>query len=84
MRIISTENCDQSGSEVLDLATIRRRVASIKKRWTPETARARAIEGARRRQELDALLGGFWEQPSTYAADAPCEAKDKHGLSLVG
>jgi hypothetical protein len=53
----SEVNHDQVGEE-LDLATIRRRVASIKQKWSPETNRARAIEGARRRRELAALLSG--------------------------
>jgi hypothetical protein len=43
----------------LDMATIRQRVASIKNRWSPETVRARAIEGARRRVELEGLVAGL-------------------------
>ncbi len=52
------ENSNESaeGEGLLDLATIRRRVALIKNRWSAETVRARAIEGARRRIELEGLV----------------------------
>ena len=53
----------------LDMATIRRRVARIKNGWSPELARARAIEGERRREALALLLDELaaqddaWETP---------------------
>lgn len=70
----SIENYDRAeattdGEEkFLDMATIRRRVATIKNRWTPETVRARAIEGARRRIELEDLVADVL----VHAADDPC------------
>jgi len=48
-----------SATNFLDIATIRQRVASIKNRWSPETVRARAIEGARRRVELEGLVASL-------------------------
>lgn len=45
----------------LDMATIRQRVALIKNRWSPETVRARAIEGARRRVELEGLVANLMD-----------------------
>jgi hypothetical protein len=55
-------------SSELDIATIRRRVASIKRKWSPETVRARAIEGERRRSELAALLARAVEEGCGEAA----------------
>ncbi len=49
---------DSIGSFV-DMATIRQRVALIKNRWSPETVRARAIEGARRRVELEGFVANL-------------------------
>lgn len=68
----------KSEAEFLDMATIRRRLAKIKNCWSPETARARAIEGARRREQLEILLGDLMEDRND---DRPCE---DHGFSLVG
>lgn len=48
-----------SAGNFLDMATLRQRVASIKNRWSPETVRARAIEGARRRVELEGLVASL-------------------------
>ena len=69
----------------LDMATIRQRVAQIKKRWTPEVAQARAAEGARRRRELDALVNQLLgEMSEDYASSGPRSGSDAHGLTLVG
>lgn len=50
----------------LDMETIQNRVAGIKQGWSSETVRARAVEGARRRSELAALVSGLrltpWER----------------------
>jgi hypothetical protein len=67
----------KSEAEFLDMATIRRRLAKIKNCWSAETARARAIEGARRRAQLETLVADF----SGEADDNACE---DHGFSLVG
>lgn len=73
-----------NGTE-LDMQTIRRRVANIKKQWTPEVAQARASEGARRRLELDlmvsALLREMRDEYQVEAADAECA---ETRLTLVG
>ncbi len=65
----------------VDLDTIRRRVANIKNRWTPEMTRARAIEGARRRSELEDLLLELLTD--TSGSEEVCDLKS-HGFSLVG
>jgi hypothetical protein len=41
----------------LDLKTIRKRVHAIKSDWSPEVTKQRALEGLRRRSELERLLG---------------------------
>jgi hypothetical protein len=69
----------------LDLETIRRRVADIKQHWTPEIAQARALEGARRRRALDALvteliISGALGDAAEQMVDEECG----HDLSLVG
>ena len=61
----------------VDMATIRQRVATIKKRWSPETAKARDIEGARRRFELEALLANA---PAVSAAE---NCSDERNFSVV-
>ena len=51
--------CEQNETHVtdrLDMNTIRQRVADIKRNWTPDTVRSRAIEGRRRRKELEAMV----------------------------
>ena len=83
LQLISSEKNfaqDQAVSteQFVDMATIRRRIATIKNRWSPETIRARALEGARRRSELQALLADLLDE---QAAD---EARDDSGFSLVG
>ena len=40
----------------LDLQTIRRRVADIKRNWTPAEVRERAVEGRQRRKQLEELI----------------------------
>ena len=65
----------------LDMETIRRRVAKIKNSWSPETARARAAEGARRRQELENfVLEGICD---VSTSEETCDISD-YGFSLVG
>lgn len=80
----------EQASEFLDLATIRRRVNSIKSTWTPATVQARAAEGRRRRREIENLLEELVEEEW---GDLPMDCdrsgtdrrgKDQHGLSLVG
>jgi len=65
----------------IDIGTIRRRVAKVKNRWSAETTRSRAIEGTRRRDELEALL-------MDYICDTEeseeCLDLKQHGFSLVG
>ncbi|MEZ6135283.1 MAG: hypothetical protein R3C53_10270 [Pirellulaceae bacterium] len=65
--------------QFIDMETIRRRVAKIKNRWSPETAKARAIEGVRRRADLEALL-------SEIAEELECEneAELAGSFGLVG
>jgi hypothetical protein len=60
----------------VDAETIRRRVAKIKNSWDAETARARAIEGARRRGELAAMFDGL--------EDVDMQVANHHNFSLVG
>ena len=68
----------------LDMATIRRRVARIKSQWTPEVARARAVEGARRRRELDTLVSQLWTKSGDQPSEEGFPCRDTHGLTLVG
>ena len=72
------------GEGELDLATIQRRVASIKRSWTPEESRARAVEGRRRRRELEALVGDI-EFEIEGRGEAVCESPqgDRTGFCLV-
>ena len=58
---------ERVNNDELDIATIRRRVDSIKQKWSPETVRARAIEGARRRSELAALVANAFEDEWGYS-----------------
>lgn len=84
MKISHNTARSASGAE-LDLQTIRQRVANIKKQWTPEVAKARAVEGARRRFELDSMVSALLlEMREDYefgAADSDSEATR---LTLVG
>ncbi len=44
-------------TQFVPLSEIRRRVDRIKRQWNQDTAKARAAEGQRRRDELELLLG---------------------------
>ena len=46
----------QKPETTIDLQTIRQRVASIKRKWTPAEVRARAVEGRERRKQLEELV----------------------------
>lgn len=46
----------QKPETTIDLQTIRQRVASIKRNWTPAEVRARAVEGRERRKQLEELV----------------------------
>lgn len=75
---------NNNGTE-LDMQTIRQRVASIKKQWTPEVAQARAAEGMRRRLELDSMVGSLLrEMREDYDFDAAVSDSDATRLTLVG
>lgn len=73
-----------AGRGELDMNTIRRRVARIKSQWSPEVARARAAEGARRRRELDALVDHLLVQAGDESFRESGSGELPHGLSLVG
>lgn len=76
----SAQDVDSANASFVPMATIRKRVAKIKRRWTPEVAKSRAVEGQRRREELECLL--------VELLDAECEdgeeLADFPTLSLVG
>ncbi len=65
----------------LDLETIQRRVAAIKQSWSPETARARRLEGKRRREQLESLMLDLMTETSD--SEESCDLAE-HGFSLVG
>ena len=67
--------------EFVDMETIRRRVAKIKNGWTLETVKARAIEGDRRRRELETLMLDLMTDPTD--SEESCDI-GLHGFSLVG
>ena len=69
-----------SESSHLDLDTIRRRVAMIKSGWSEETARARAAEGQRRRNQLESFLLDLLTDVA--GSEETCDLRD-HGFSLV-
>ena len=71
----------RTNREFVDMETIRRRVARIKNSWTPETVHARAVEGVRRREQLESLVLDLLTD--TSASDETCELK-QHGFCLVG
>lgn len=85
MKIAEQTTRDISATE-LDMATIRRRVAQIKQRWTPEVAQARAAEGARRRRELDMLVNQLLHEfrGEEFGNEGSGSERDSHGLTLVG
>lgn len=51
------------------MAEIRRRVKQVKQGWTPAIARARAAEGARRRDQLAELLSTVMLDESASEAE---------------
>jgi transposase len=53
--MLTLKQLPESNSE-LDLQTIRQRVAAIKRNWTPEEVRERAVEGRQRRKQLEELV----------------------------
>ena len=65
----------------LDMKTIEDRVARIKASWSPETAKERAAEGARRRRFLEDLF--LDRLCDTDASEESCSLEE-HGFSLVG
>lgn len=67
--------------EFIDIETIRRRVAKIKNGWTADTVRARAVEGNRRRRELENLVLDL--MTDTTESEESCDI-GLHGFSLVG
>lgn len=82
---IAEQTKRQETNSQLDLLTIRRRVAKIKNNWTPEVAHARALEGKRRRRELDALVEGLLKEMSQdFLGEAADLSEQSHGLTLVG
>ncbi|MCR9296628.1 MAG: hypothetical protein NXI32_28285 [bacterium] len=83
MKICEESRLDQEALApvVLDLETIRRRVAKIKRGWSPETARARAIEGHRRRRELEDML--LMQMCDVEDSEETCDLNE-YGFSLVG
>ena len=66
---------------VLDIETIRNRVADIKAEWSPEEAKARAVEGTRRRAELQNILLELL--CDVEGSEETCDLAE-HGFSLVG
>lgn len=65
----------------IDMETIRRRVAKIKNQWSVETSRARALEGKRRRGELEQLVLELLTD--TSESEEYFDLKE-NGFSLVG
>ena len=84
MKIAHDTARNANGTE-LDMQTIRQRVASIKKQWTPEVARARAAEGARRRLELDSLVSSLLrEMREDFEFECSEPSNRATRLTLVG
>lgn len=82
---IAYSTARNTGDNELDMQTIRRRVANIKKQWTPEVAQARAAEGVRRRLELDSMICGLlreMREECEFQADTADSAAAQ--LTLVG
>lgn len=65
----------------VDMETVRRRVARIKNGWSPEVTRARAIEGQRRRRELESIMLDLI--CDTTESEESCDLAE-YGFSLVG
>lgn len=84
MKIAHNTTRNTSGTE-LDMHTIRRRVANIKKQWTPEIAQERAAEGARRRLELDSMVSGLLREMRDECEFHSCDSDSASTrLTLVG
>lgn len=77
----TTNNQTTTPDNFLDMATIRSRVARIKASWTPETKRARAKEGERRRRELESIVLDLITDTSGSEEYVPVE---QASFSLVG
>ncbi|GAB5402115.1 MAG: hypothetical protein Aurels2KO_03460 [Aureliella sp.] len=80
MKILSISSKKTSGHEsreqglasFVPTSEILNRVRKIKEGWDPETARARAAEGERRRHQLESLIGELLveaEMAETECAD---------------
>ena len=81
MNVTETQTQNRNDeSQILDIATIRRRVAMIKSGWSEETARARAAEGQRRRNQLESFLLDLLTDVA--GSEETCDLRD-HGFSLV-
>ena len=75
-------------SRFVPLGEIRRRVAKIKGGWTEDTAKARAAEGQRRRDELESLLWEVmadcdWSEDSASNREA-AEQNAEPGFTIAG
>ena len=66
-------------TQFVPLSEIRRRVDRIKRQWNPDTAKARAVEGQRRRDELEMLLGELLLEDETEA-----DSSELPEFSVVG
>lgn len=78
---ITSARESENTSKFLDINTIRSRVKRIKAGWNPDIAKARAIEGARRRQELEEIFLDILCDVSD--SEESCDLAE-HGFSLVG
>jgi hypothetical protein len=82
MKILeNSRNRQNTSVRFLDINTIERRVAAIKRGWSPETARARSVEGARRRRDLEDLV--LDRLCDTTDSEVFCDV-DEADFSLVG
>jgi hypothetical protein len=61
----------------LDMLTVRERVATIKRSWTPEEVAQRAAEGRRRRRDLSELI-------EALEACQPQSGRDTPEFTLIG
>lgn len=71
---ISSDNLDSGLSSFVPTAEILKRVNKIKSSWDPQTARARAAEGERRRDQLEDLISELLVEAEM--ADADCQDAD--------
>ncbi len=77
----NTQMSADDNQPFVDMDTIRRRVATIKNRWSPETAAARAVEVRRRRESLEDLVLDLLTDISD--SEESCDIRE-HGFNLVG